>query len=144
MKQAISNNKIDPRLLEIEVTESIAMNVNVDVSSRLIEMKKIGMSVAIDDFGTGYSSLSALHKFPIDVVKLDRSFLLSAEKDDNGIALLKMVILLAQKLGLDIVCEGIETNEQLDLLTKLNCDYGQGYIFSRPIPEDEFRNNFLK
>lgn len=144
IKRIIKKYQIPYESLEIEITETMAVIDFANIKKILQEIRSLGIGISIDDFGTGYSSLSALHKFPIDVVKLDRSFLLSAEKDDNGIALLKMVILLAQKLGLDIVCEGIETNEQLDLLTKLNCDYGQGYIFSRPIPEDEFRNNFLK
>ena len=144
IKKTIKKYQIPYEALEIEITETMAVIDFANIKKILQEIRSLGISISIDDFGTGYSSLSALHKFPIDVVKLDRSFLLSAEKDNHGIELLKLVILLAQKLGLDIVCEGIETTEQLELLKKFNCDYGQGYIFSRPIPEEEFRNNFLK
>lgn len=144
IKRIVKKHQIPSETLEIEITETMAVLDFVNIKKILQEIRSLGIGISIDDFGTGYSSLSALHKFPINVLKLDRSFLLSAEKDNNGIALLKLVILLAKKLGLDIVCEGVETKEQLTLLANLHCDYGQGYIFSRPVSEEIFRANFLK
>ena len=144
IKRIVKKHQIPSETLEIEITETMAVLDFVNIKKILQEIRSLGIGISIDDFGTGYSSLSALHKFPINVLKLDRSFLLSAEKDTNGIALLKLVILLAKKLGLDIVCEGVETKEQLTLLANLHCDYGQGYIFSRPVSEEIFRVNFLK
>jgi diguanylate cyclase (GGDEF)-like protein len=142
MKQAILNNKIDPRLLEIEVTESIAMNVNVDVSSRLIEMKKIGMSVAIDDFGTGYSSLSRLHELPIDVLKIDKKFVDDIFGSEKNRAVINSIIDLAKNLNLKIVAEGAEIKEQVDFLKAKQCDYIQGYYYYKPLTAKELNEHF--
>jgi EAL domain-containing protein (putative c-di-GMP-specific phosphodiesterase class I) len=94
----------------------------------------LGVQLAIDDFGTGYSSLSYLHRFPFDTLKVDQSFVSSMIKNPDSHAIVQAIVSLAQNLGLKIVAEGIEQVEQLTLLRELNCEYGQGYYMSRPLP----------
>ena len=105
---------------------------------QLDAFRAAGMQVALDDFGTGYSSLSYLRKFNIDFLKIDQSFVANLSPDGPDQALCEAVILLAHKLGLKVVAEGIETREQFELLTAAGCDYGQGYLFARPLPPVAF------
>ncbi|WKY44960.1 EAL domain-containing protein [Eubacteriaceae bacterium ES2] len=142
MQQAILKNNIDPRLIEVEVTESIAMNINVDVSKRLIEMKNFGMSVAIDDFGTGYSSLSRLHELPIDVLKIDKKFVDDIFGSEKNQAVINSIIDLAKNLDLKIVAEGAEIKEQVDFLKAKQCDYIQGYYYYKPLTATELNQYF--
>jgi len=95
-------------------------------------LRDIGVQLAIDDFGTGYSSLSYLHKFPIDTLKIDRSFVTRMAENPENIEIVRTIILLAQVLGMDVIAEGVETKDQLKILRDLKCEYGQGYYFSRP------------
>src|SRR5690606_3485142 len=97
-----------------------------------------GIQVALDDFGTGYSSLSYLKRFDIDYIKIDRSFINNLALDSDDMALCEAIIVMAHRLGLKVVAEGVETDEQRHLLLKAGCDYGQGYFFGRPVPADEF------
>jgi diguanylate cyclase (GGDEF)-like protein/PAS domain S-box-containing protein len=126
--------------LRLELTESTVMGDPAAAIEMLEEIKALGISLAIDDFGTGYSSLSYLHRFPLDTLKIDRSFI-SGDGDgkhsDEGTEIARTILPMASNLHLDVVAEGVETGEQLDLLKKLNCKYGQGFYFSRPLPASD-------
>jgi len=119
--------------LELEITESTLMD---NVESAILTMRKIqqmGISIAIDDFGTGYSSLSYLKRFPIDVLKVDRSFVTDIPNDLSDMEITAAVIAMAHKLNLKVVAEGIETQEQIDFLRSNRCEYGQGFLIARPM-----------
>lgn len=129
----MTKSKIDPTNLELEITESILMD---DVESAIAIMQAIkdrGIHIAIDDFGTGYSSLAYIKRFPIDVLKVDRSFVMDIPEDSNDMAITAAVIAMAHKLSLSVVAEGVETQEQLAFLRANHCNDGQGYLFSRPL-----------
>ncbi|GEM_PF-1556959 len=138
IEQTLNQTRLDSRYLELEITESIAMQ-NADFTIRTLrEFRDMGVHVAIDDFGTGYSSLSYLRKFPIDSLKIDRSFIRDIIMHPNDAAIITAVIMLAHSLKVKVTAEGVETQEQLDFLKKQNCDKMQGYLFSRPVPAKEF------
>lgn len=101
-----------------------------------LAFRDTGVQVAVDDFGTGYSSLSYLKKFDVDYIKIDQSFVRNLSADSEDMVLCEAIIVMAHKLGLKVIAEGIETAEQLDLLMAVGCDYGQGYLFSRPVTAD--------
>jgi len=122
----------------IEITEGLLLNAETGVTDKLLGFRDAGMQVAIDDFGTGYSSLSYLKKFDIDYLKIDQSFVRDLVTDPNDRALSEAIIVMAHKLGLKVIAEGVETEAQRALLTQAGCDYAQGYLFSRPVPADEF------
>ncbi len=118
----------------VEVTEGQLMDTSSDVAlKRLLRFRDAGIQVAIDDFGTGYSSLAYLRRFDIDYLKIDRSFIQELGKEADALALVEAIIVMAHKLGLEVIAEGIETTTQRDLLVATGCDYGQGYLFSRPV-----------
>ncbi len=128
--------KLPPQALKLELTESTVMGDPSAAVEMLQQIKSLGISLAIDDFGTGYSSLSYLHRFPLDTLKIDRSFISSiGNGEDTEIA--RTILPMALNLHLDVVAEGIETIEQLVLLKKLQCKYGQGYYFSKPLSAEE-------
>jgi diguanylate cyclase (GGDEF)-like protein/PAS domain S-box-containing protein len=122
----------------IEITEGLFLESNSAVDSLLVSFREQGMQVAIDDFGTGYSSLSYLKKFDIDYLKIDQSFVHNLVNSAKDLALCEAMIVMAHKLGIKVIAEGVETREQRDLLMAAACDYAQGYFFSRPIPAAEF------
>jgi EAL domain-containing protein (putative c-di-GMP-specific phosphodiesterase class I) len=124
--------------LVIEITEGLLLNSETGVTDELLEFHDAGIQLAIDDFGTGYSSLSYLKKFDIDYLKIDQSFVRDLVIDPNDRALSEAIIVMAHKLGLKVIAEGVETEAQRALLTQAGCDYAQGYLFSRPLPDDEF------
>ena len=132
--RALQDHGVDPRLLELEITESTAMRNAEATSTTLRKLKVLGVRIAIDDFGTGYSSLSYLKRFPIDSLKIDRSFVteLPGNQDDATIA--QAIITMAHALRLKVIAEGVETEAQLEFLTANGCDEIQGYYFSRPLP----------
>jgi EAL domain-containing protein (putative c-di-GMP-specific phosphodiesterase class I) len=99
----------------------------------LKQLRALGVQLSIDDFGTGYSSLSYLHRFPIDTLKIDRSFVTHMSENNENTEIVRTIIVLAQNLGMDVVAEGVETKEQLALLNELGCENGQGYYFSKPV-----------
>jgi len=109
----------------------------------LYELKDLGVQLSIDDFGTGYSSLARLHHFPIDELKIDRSFIDSMSNDPENSEIVEAIIALAQKLNLDVTAEGVETPEQLAKLRELKCKYGQGFFFSRPLDSEAVRELIL-
>lgn len=128
---------LDPQWLELEITESLAMK-DVEFTGRMLfELRKMGMTVAIDDFGTGYSSLSYLKRLPIDIIKIDRSFIRDITTDPDDASIVSTIIMLARNLKMKVIAEGVETIEQLDFLRQQNCDQIQGFLFSKPLPVDE-------
>jgi EAL domain-containing protein (putative c-di-GMP-specific phosphodiesterase class I) len=125
---------LDPRYLILEITESVMM-ADVQLSlQRLTELKRLDVKLALDDFGTGYSSLNYLQQFPVDILKIDKSFIDAINTDNRKSVLTATIIKLADDLGLQPVAEGIERTDQLDKLLELHCDLGQGYYFARPLP----------
>jgi EAL domain-containing protein (putative c-di-GMP-specific phosphodiesterase class I) len=131
---ALRNSGLAPVGLLLEITESALMG-NLDAARhRLGALKDLGVRLAIDDFGTGYSSLSYLSTFPIDVIKIDKSFVDRITGGDEGTAMVRAVIDLTHGLGMTAVAEGIEQPDQVALLTRLGCHLGQGYLFAKPMP----------
>lgn len=122
----------------VEITEGLLLNAGASVTNKLLKFRDAGIQVAIDDFGTGYSALSYLKKFDIDYLKIDQSFIRNLATDRSDLALSEAIIVMAHKLGLKVIAEGVETTEQRDLLSRAGCDYAQGYLFSRAMPPEEF------
>jgi EAL domain-containing protein (putative c-di-GMP-specific phosphodiesterase class I) len=135
---AIEASGVDPALLEVEMTESVLLENTADAKAVLQGLKALGLSVAIDDFGTGYSSLSYLKVFPIDTLKVDRSFVREVPHDPNDAAIVRAIVAMARTLGLRVVAEGVETGPQFEFLRELGCHQMQGYLFSPPVPPDRF------
>ena len=138
VKLALSDSGLPPELLELELTESAIMSDVEDNIIRLQNLKDMGVTIAVDDFGTGYSSLSYLKKFPINTLKIDRSFIIDIADNENDEAIVKAIMVLAESMSLNVVAEGIETLEQLKILHAFNCGLIQGYYFSKPLINDDF------
>lgn len=126
------------RNIVIEITEGLIMNDDAAVAERFARYREAGIQVAIDDFGTGYSSLSYLNKFDLDYLKIDRSFISAPTNENNDVALPEAIVVMSHKLGLKVIAEGVETDAQRNVLEEIGCDYGQGYLFSPPVPADDF------
>jgi len=126
--------------LIVEITESLLLHVHTEVTDLLFRFRDAGIQIAIDDFGTGYSSLSYLKQFPIDYLKIDRSFVRGIETDPNDMALSRAIIVMAHELGLKVIAEGVETGGQRSLLAAAGCDYAQGYLFAQPLTPDAFES----
>ena len=142
--QVVSEADLNPRSLELELTESSIMENPDEAVEILRELRRLGISVAIDDFGTGYSSMSYLKRFCVDTLKVDRSFVQGVATDPHDAAMVRAMVTLAHELGLRVVAEGIETRSQLAFLQGLQCDEGQGYLFSKPIPADVLERRLLR
>jgi diguanylate cyclase (GGDEF)-like protein/PAS domain S-box-containing protein len=138
IEAVLNETGLDPACLELELTESLFMSDVTPAVELLHRMKSLGVNLSIDDFGTGYSSFSYLSRFPIDVLKIDRSFVNDIGHDANDAAIVASIIALAHNLRLSVIAEGVETAEQLDYLRHQGCDEMQGYYFSRPLPAQEF------
>ncbi|PYQ11095.1 MAG: hypothetical protein DMH00_09205 [Acidobacteria bacterium] len=135
---------VDPASISLEVTESVMME-NPERASRILsELKKLRVNLSLDDFGTGYSSLSYLQKFPLDSVKIDRSFIWNISASQKNLEIVRTVVSLTETLGMEVVAEGIETEEQLQLLRSLGCRQGQGFLFSRPVEAQEAERLLLE
>ena len=127
----------DPKLIELEITESLLME-DLDTALKLIgQMKRIGMRISIDDFGTGYSSLALLKKLPVNTLKIDRDFVKDLEVDINDRQIIEAITVMVHKLGIEVVAEGIETEGQLQFLRNIGCDYGQGFLFNKPLSAND-------
>ncbi|MDR3391180.1 MAG: EAL domain-containing protein [Sulfuriferula sp.] len=126
--------------IAIEITEGLLLHVDPGITDKLMQFRNANIQVAIDDFGTGYSALSYLKKFDIDYLKLDQSFVRDLATDASDMALSEAIIVMAHKLGLKVIAEGVETAEQRDLLANAGCDYAQGYLYSRPVAADVFES----
>jgi diguanylate cyclase (GGDEF)-like protein/PAS domain S-box-containing protein len=129
----IEETGIDPKGLKLEITESMVMDNVEQATEMLRQLRALGLKLSIDDFGTGYSSLSYLHRFPVDTLKIDRSFVTRMTDNNENLEIVRTIITLAQTLGMDVVAEGVETKEQLTMLHTLGCEHGQGYYFSKPV-----------
>jgi len=127
-----------PEWIELEITESLLLNDRVDIRSMLEKLHEMGMSIAIDDFGTGYSALSYLTRFPVDTLKIDRSFIRELTTDRDSAVLAKAIVTLARSLRMEVVAEGVETALQRDHLAAWGCHLAQGFHYSKPVPLNEF------
>jgi len=137
-------HEIDISRITVEITETVFMDEGHDYVSNLADMQKQGMKISLDDFGTGYSSLSYLKRFPVDILKIDRSFIRDISTDPSDAMLVEMILSLAEKMNIKVVAEGVETKEQLTFLQQHNCNYIQGYYFSKPLPLAEFETFLSK
>jgi diguanylate cyclase (GGDEF)-like protein len=142
IEEVLRTTQVDPSHLKLEITESCLWESNGSSVELLENIKALGIELCIDDFGVGYSSLSRLHEFPLDTLKIDRSFLKRTENPNNW-ETVKLIIALAHSLEMTVVAEGIETSSQLEELKALNCEFGQGYLFSRPV-EHQKASQFLE
>jgi EAL domain-containing protein (putative c-di-GMP-specific phosphodiesterase class I) len=136
---AIRETGIDPKTLQLEITESTAMSDPTGTSRILTQLQDIGVSVSIDDFGTGYSSLSRLRRFPVNVLKIDRSFISGIETDNESREIVHLIVMLARHLNLTVIAEGIETEAQRDYLKQSRCEFGQGYLYSAPVARENLQ-----
>jgi len=135
IEQILQATSLDARSLKLEITESVMMENAESAAKMLLKLKALGVQLHIDDFGTGYSSLSYLHRFPIDQLKIDCSFVKRMGVDDESAEIVRAIVTLAHNLGMHVTAEGVETAEQLMHLRTLECEYGQGYFFFKPLTE---------
>jgi diguanylate cyclase (GGDEF)-like protein len=148
VKQTLNDTGLDARCLKLELTESAVMENAEETIKLLKSLRETGVQLSIDDFGTGYSSLSYLHRFPINTLKVDRSFVSRMGADEESSEIVKTIVTLAHNLNLDVIAEGVETIEQLEKLRSFGCRYAQGYLFAKPMPQEEMdkvltRTNWL-
>ncbi|MGH8632108.1 MAG: putative bifunctional diguanylate cyclase/phosphodiesterase, partial [Burkholderiales bacterium] len=144
IQHTLAETGLEPRFLEIEVTESLVMENAEDFVARLYALKALGVEVSVDDFGTGYSSLNYLKRFPVDRLKVDQSFVRDIIADQDDATIVKAIVRLGHSLGLMVTAEGVETGEQLDFLRACRCDQAQGFYFSRPLPAEEIETLILR
>jgi EAL domain-containing protein (putative c-di-GMP-specific phosphodiesterase class I) len=137
VRRALQNAGLPAENLELEITESVAMDDPAQSRRIMHELKAIGVSLAVDDFGTGHSSLGYLSNFPIDYLKIDQSFVRGTPANAENAVIVRTVIALAHNLSLEVIAEGIETDEQRDFLQSEGCEEAQGFLFGRPQPADE-------
>ena len=139
VREVLVDTGMEPSSLALEITESLMPEDGASMIEQLAQLAELGVHIAVDDFGTGYSALSRLHHFPIDTVKIDRSFITGIERDAGKARLVQGIVNLAESLDLVVVAEGIEQPEQAAQLKAMRASYGQGYLFSRPVaPEAMF------
>ena len=134
VRRVLATSGLEPGALMLELTESVLLRRDERMHSDLAELKAIGVRLAIDDFGTGYSSLSYLRELPIDVVKMDKSFVDGIAVSEQRLALAEGIVQIARTLRLEVIAEGIESEIQRDLLTSMGCQFGQGYLLAMPMP----------
>lgn len=137
VEATLRETRLPPQSLKLEITEGVLMNDPEAAAKLLHELRALGIRLSIDDFGTGYSSLSYLHSFPLDTLKVDQSFVKRMQPDGRGGEIVNTIVQLARNLNLDVIAEGIETSEQFAQLRAIDCEYGQGYFFSRPLRHEE-------
>ena len=135
--EIIKGQGVKPSQISFELTESVLAPENTNHLDVLKQLKQAGCLISLDDFGTGYSSLSYLRRFPVDVLKLDKSFIDEVHVDLGDEALVKSIIQMSRVLGIKVVAEGVEEREQLAVLSEAGCDYIQGYYFSKPLPAND-------
>ncbi|ARS48535.1 EAL domain-containing protein [Ectopseudomonas hydrolytica] len=135
----LRTSQLPHAMLKLEITEGIVIQNIDDTVGKMLRLKKHGVSFAMDDFGTGYSSLTYLKRLPVDMLKIDQSFVRDATSDPNDAGIIRAIVAMARSLGLGLIAEGVEQQEQLDFLQAQDCHLYQGYLFSKPVPEDAFR-----
>ena len=133
VEEVLTESGIDPWQLKLEITETVVMENAELAAVTLARLRGLGVRLSIDDFGTGYSSLSYLNRFPVDTLKIDRSFVTRLNQGDENVEIVKTIVMLAGNLGMQVIAEGVETADQLQQLTLLKCQYAQGYLFSKPL-----------
>lgn len=138
VEEALQATNFNPKDLDLEITETIAMHNAEDSIGVMRQIKSLGIGLSLDDFGTGYSSLSYLKRFPIDTLKIDKSFVRDIPEDANDLAIVSAIIAMAHALGLEVIAEGVETDAQWHFLRDCGTEFAQGYYFGRPLPSDEF------
>jgi EAL domain-containing protein (putative c-di-GMP-specific phosphodiesterase class I) len=138
VQAAVQRFAINPKLLKLELTESLLQENIEETIAIMTLLHVIGVQFSLDDFGTGYSSLQYLKRLPLDQIKIDQSFVRDIGKDGSDIAVVRAIIAMARSLELDVIAEGVETEEQRELLLKNGCSNYQGYLFGRPVPIEEF------
>lgn len=136
VKEILEKTQLPARSLKLEITESVVMENAELATTMLKQLSDLNVHLCIDDFGTGYSSLSYLHRFPVDTLKIDRSFVNRIEEKDENVEIVRTIATLARNLGMEVVAEGVESEDQLACLKALKCEYAQGYLFSRPLTAD--------
>jgi PAS domain S-box-containing protein len=134
---ALQESGLNPNSLHLEITESMAMSNSAKTSHVLSQLKSLNIGISIDDFGTGYSSLDQLRRFPVDMLKIDRSFVSGMDVDHESFEIVRLVAMLAHNLGMKVIAEGAETAQQVNHLREIGCEFGQGYFFSKPLPREE-------
>lgn len=144
LEQSLSKYQLPAQYLEVELTESAAMKNPAQTITLLKKIRELGILIAIDDFGTGYSSLSYLEKFPIDILKIDISFVQGVTTDKHAASITSAIIAMAKELNFLIVAEGIEKEDQRQFLAQHHCDEGQGYLFSKAVPAPDFEALLLR
>ncbi|MEE3388328.1 MAG: EAL domain-containing protein, partial [Pseudomonadota bacterium] len=135
--RVLESTELPAHLLELELTESLIMEDMEQNIELLQQLRTRGIELALDDFGTGYSSLSYLKRFPVDTLKIDRSFIMDLDKSPDDAAITRAIIDMAHSLQMNVVAEGVETDAHLSILRDMHCDSIQGYLISRPVPEKE-------
>jgi len=137
IERILQEGGLDPRHIELELTESLLMQAETDSAALLGRLHAAGFNLALDDFGTGYSSLSRLKQLPMQTLKIDQSFVRDIATDLNDRSIVTATAAMAHALGMKVVAEGVETMEQLEFIRELRCEEYQGYLFSQPVPADE-------
>ena len=138
MRQILCKYNIEPGDVIIEITEGVSVRDIYEIENIVSDIKKLGLSISMDDFGSGYSSLNVLKELPIDELKLDRAFLMDTKYKDKSEIIMKNIITLAKECHMVVVCEGVETIKNVEMLKEMNCDIAQGYYYSKPLPLEEF------
>ncbi|MDV3429602.1 MAG: EAL domain-containing protein [Bacillota bacterium] len=144
LKDIINKTGVNPEFIELEITENVLINSYNEILDILYKIKEIGVKISLDDFGTGYSSFSYLKNLPIDFLKIDKAFVNNIDKDNKDLKLIRSIINMAHDLNMKVIAEGIETFSQLNYIEKNNCDIVQGYVYSKPIPEDLLDDYIIK
>lgn len=137
---ALETSGLEPQQLELEITERLILDNTIETADILRQLDQSGIRLSVDDFGTGYSALSYLKSYPFDTLKIDKSFVQDVMKEQDDAALVKAIINMAHSLGLTVIAEGVEEEAQTHFLQMEGCDYSQGYFYSRPLPEGDFRD----
>ena len=139
VENSLASSHLPPHMLKLEITEGIVIQNIDDTIAKMNRLKRCGVTFAMDDFGTGYSSLTYLKRLPVDVLKIDQSFVRDATLDANDAEIIRAIVAMARSLSLDMIAEGVEKHEQLDFLQREGCHHYQGYLFSKPVPLEQFR-----
>ena len=137
VQEILDEHRLPGDALTLEITEGVLLSPGALEQRNFMRLRDLGIRIALDDFGTGYSALGFLKRFPVDVIKTDRSFIESVESDHRDAALMQAILTMGEGMGIPVIAEGIETPTQRELLQKMGCRYGQGYLFARPLPAAE-------